>query len=120
MILVNLDVSAEAFISLCISLPAEQPSLLQLTFRQVCVLRQQIDLCCISGHLQYSIKSKRVHDALDIIHPLVYGISAKPKRAENYTVLSSVAVYSVIIDLRERFVNSYTLNLTIRTFYSLR
>ncbi len=44
---------------------------------------------------------------LSIIHPFVYGISAKPKRAEDYIILSSVAVYNAIIALSERFVNSF-------------
>ena len=50
-----------------------------------------------------------MHDATaDIIHPFVYGISANQKnRAEDYVVLSSVAVYNAIIALREEFVNSF-------------
>ena len=56
----------------------------------------------------YSIKFKRVYDACcDIIHPIVYGISANQKKSRGLTVLSSVAVYNAIIDLRERFVNSF-------------
>ena len=39
--------------------------------------------------------------------PLCMELALTKKRAEDYVVLSSVAVYNAIIALREEFVNSF-------------
>ncbi len=64
-------------------------------------------LRCICGSLnQYKENKRGVRCLTDIIHPFVYGIN-RNKKAENYTVLSSFAVYTAIIDPAGRFVKRF-------------